>query len=450
MSEEKIQKKSLINKITEIISGFIKQLKEEQQLPLIRRYRSFASAIFLVLLMYLLSNPFASSAQNIPTYTVSKDKFLVTINESGEIRAKNSVSISTPRVRGSLKVVYLVPEGNIVDAGDTIVQFDPTEAINGLREAEARMEIAISEKEKLLANQKTATTRAESELKSAELSYELSKLNLEQMRFEAEVKQQEAKLQHQRNELTYLKAKQELESQKIIQRSELNKVEIDIKQRQADLERARRDLEQLTLTAPTDGLAVYETNWSTGRKIAIGDTPWPGMTLISLPDLSAMQSISFINEVDVSRVRRGLPVEVRLDAFPDSIFKATIASVASLGKSKDGNSSIKVFEIAIDILAVSEILKPGMTTGNKIIISEIPNVLFVPQEAVFDKHDKKIVYLQNGSGFDEMEVTIGDRGEDYIVIQSGIEVGDKIALRDPTIKVDANSDSDQLSVPSTE
>lgn len=448
MSEEKNQKKYFIKEIGNLARGFVASLKEEQKAPIAKRYKTFASIAVLILIMAALANSFSSEAQNIPTFTIKKDKFLVTITESGEIRAKNSVSISTPRVRGSLKVVYLIPEGNIVRAGDTIIQFDPTEAINNLREAEARMEVALSEKEKLLANQKTATTRAESELKSAELSYELSKLNLEQMKFEAEVKQQEAKLQHQRNELTYLKAKQELESQKIIQRSELNKVEIDIKQRQADLEKAQRDLEQLTLTAPTDGLAVYETNWSTGRKIAIGDTPWPGMTLISLPDLSEMQSISYINEVDVSRVRKGLNVQVRLDAFPDSVFEAQIASVASLGKSKNGSSSIKVFEIAIDILAVSEILKPGMTTGNKIIISEIPNVLFVPQEAVFDKNEKKIVYVENGSGFDEVEVKIGDRGEDYIVILSGVEDGDEIALRDPTIEI--QNEAEEVNVPSAE
>lgn len=448
MSEEKNQKKNFITAIGTFGYNFIASLKEEQKLPILNRYKTFLSITALALVILALANPFAAEAQNIPIFTIKKDKFLVTITESGEIRAKNSVSISTPRVRGSLKVVYLVAEGNIVRAGDTIVQFDPTEALNGLHEAEARMEIAISEKEKLLANQKTATTRAESELKSAELSYELSKLNLEQMKFEAEVKQQEAKLQHQRNELTYLKTKQELESQKIIHRSELNKVEIDIKQKQADLERAQRDLEQLTLTAPKEGLVVYEVNWSTGRKIAIGDTPWPGMTLVSLPDLSDMQSISYINEVDVSRVRKGLGVQVRLDAFPDSIFDSQIASVASLGKSKDGNSSIKVFEIAIDILAVSEILKPGMTTSNKIIISEIPGVLFVPQEAVFDKNNKKIVYLENGSGFDEVEVKIGDRGEDYIVILSGVQAGDKIALRDPTIQI--QTEAGEVNVPATE
>ena len=308
-----------------------------------------------------------------------------------------------------------------------------------MRDAESKLEMALSEKAKVVANQKSTITRTESDLKSAELTYELSKLNLEQMKFEAAIKQQESKLQHQRNELSYLKAKQELESQKIIQKSEFSKVEIEVQQRRTDLDRAKRDVEMLTLTAPKEGLAVYETNWSTGRKIAIGDTPWPGMTLISLPDLSSMQSITFVNEVDVSRVKKDQKVIVKLDAFQDSSFQGKISSVASLGKSKDNNSSIKVFEILVDILSQSEILKPGMTTSNKIIINEIPSVLFIPQESVFEKEGRKIVYVKRGSSFDETFVELGEKSDNYIVVTKGISEGDIIALRDPTISIEETS-----------
>jgi RND family efflux transporter MFP subunit len=389
-------------------------------------------AVLVLLIIFILTS-FDESTESIPTFKVKRDNFLVAIIESGEISAKNATSISTPRVRGNLKVVYLVPEGTYVNANDTVVRFDPTEALNNLRDAESKLELALSEKSKVLANLKSTITRTESDLRSSELTYELSKLNLEQMKFEAAIKQQESKLQHQRNELSYLKAKQELESQNIIQKSELAKVEIEVQQKRTDLDRAKRDLEMLTLTAPKEGLAVYETNWSTGRKITTGDTPWPGMTLISLPDLSSMQSITFVNEVDVSRVRKDQKVIVKLDAFQDSSFQGKISSVASLGKSKDNNSSIKVFEILVDILSQSEILKPGMTTSNKIVVNEISSVLFVPQEAVFEKDGKKVVYIKNGSSFDEEFVELGEKSDNYIIVIKGIKEADEVALRDPTI-----------------
>jgi len=421
-------------------SNIINQLKSIKSLPLFdNKWKAAASVFFILIALYFLSTLFSGDTINLPTFEVKRESFSVVIVESGEISAKNATSISTPRVRGNLKVVYLVPEGTYVKENDTVVRFDPTEALNNLRDAESKLEMALSEKAKVVANQKSTITRTESDLKSAELTYELSKLNLEQMKFEAAIKQQESKLQHQRNELSYLKAKQELESQKIIQKSEFSKVEIEVQQRRTDLDRAKRDVEMLTLTAPKEGLAVYETNWSTGRKIAIGDTPWPGMTLISLPDLSSMQSITFVNEVDVSRVKKDQKVIVKLDAFQDSSFQGKISSVASLGKSKDNNSSIKVFEILVDILSQSEILKPGMTTSNKIIINEIPSVLFIPQESVFEKEGRKIVYVKRGSSFDETFVELGEKSDNYIVVTKGISEGDIIALRDPTISIEETS-----------
>jgi multidrug resistance efflux pump len=59
------------------------------------------------------------------------------------------------------------------------------------------------------------------------------------MKFEAAIKQQEAKLNHQKNELSFKKANQDFESQKIINNSELHKVDIEVQQKKADLERAK-------------------------------------------------------------------------------------------------------------------------------------------------------------------------------------------------------------------
>ncbi len=274
------------------------------------------------------------------------------------------------------------------------------------------------------------------------------------MKFEAEIKQQQAKLEHEKNKLSLMKAKQDLESQKIIQKSELNKMDIQVLQDKANLEKAKKDLDALTLRAPKEGLVVYGNNWSTGRKMTIGDTPWPGMPLVSLPDLSSMQSLTFVNEVDVSRVRKGQNVIVKLDAFQDSTFTGVISSVASLGRDKDRNSNIKVFEVEVDFKSQSPILKPGMTTSNKIIIDQIPNVIYVPQECVFDEGGKKIVYLKNGSGFDEKEVETGEKSENYVVISRGLRSGDEVALIDPNLKPNEmgvdNEKNNAVNYPSSE
>jgi HlyD family secretion protein len=441
-------RRSILNTAVKKSSLTIDRFIEKSPLPKPLRNKKVVFTLVTILLIILVLTFFNFSATetNIPTYTVKIGNFLVSVTESGELRAKKSISISAPRMRGNIKIVYLVPEGTRVNAGDTVIRFDPTEALSNLKDSESKLEIAISERDKLLANQKSGMTRMESDLKSAELSFELSRLNLEQMKFEAEVKQQEANLNHQKNELSYKKAHQDFESQKIINESELNKVQIEVQQKKADLERAQKDLENLTLTSPAEGLVVYEMNWNTGRKITIGDSPWSGMTIISLPDLSAMESITYVNEVDVSRIKKGQAVEVRLDAFQDSIFRGMVESVASIGRNKDNNSSIKVFEIQVSIEGQSDILKPGMTTSNKMIINEIPDVIFIPQESVFETEGKKIVYVKDNGGFNKREVSVGEKSENYIVITKGVEPGDEVSLRDPNEEIAGTSSMDKESV----
>ncbi len=415
-----------------------------------KRNKIFISIVLFCVLIIAIVFLFGgkSTKEEIPTYKAQKGNFIISLAESGELIAKNSITIPAPRIRGTLKIVYLIPEGKYVSAGEVLVKFDPTESLAKVQEEQSKLEMALSEKEKLLANHASSNAQMESQLKSAELSFELSKLNLEQMKFEAEAKQREAKLNHQKNELSYLQTKQEYESKKIIQNSELKKMQIEIRQRQNDLDEAKRVLDALTLTAPAEGLVVYAANWSNdGRKYTIGDTPWGGATIVTLPDLSFMQSLTSVNEVDVSKIKVGNKVVVKLDAFQDSTFEGTIANVASLGKQKGSDPNIKVFEVLVDIKGRSKILKPGMTTSNKIVINQISNVISVPQEGVFDKGKFKVVYLKDGSSYEEIKVETGEKNEDFVVIKKGLKGGELIYLKDPMLVEEENGTENNSGIP---
>jgi HlyD family secretion protein len=399
------------------------------------------SATIIIVLIAIFSFGGSSVSSNIPTFTVKKDNFLVSLTESGEISAKKSISIAAPRVRGGLKIIHLVPEGTYIKKGDVVAKFDPTDAMTKLREAEAQLEIAMSNKDKLMANQRSEIAKMESDLKSSELGFELSQLNMEQMKFEAEAKRREAELQHKKNELSYEQTKQSFASKKIIQQSELANIEVEIRQKKNELEKVQREVNALTLKAEAEGLVVYGTNWSNqGRKFQIGDQAWGGQSIINLPDLSIMESKTSVNEVDVSKVTVGQEVKIKLDAFQDTTFIGKISDVAKLGKEKDSKSKIKVFEIKVLIDGTSEILKPGMTTSNQILIKEVPDTIFIPQEAVFEKEGKFIVYLKDGSSYDEVEVTLGDKSEDHIIVKNGLSTGDIVALSDP-YSDESNSES---------
>lgn len=439
MKEPNSSNPNIFHKLFMIFSsvnnGYLKQA-DKTKLPNIFKKKYSLSILILLLVIILFSSVGSSADSNVPLFSVKKDAFLISITENGEIKAKNSISITAPRVRSSLKIVELVPEGNYVKPGEIIARFDPTEALVKLKDAEAQLEIARSNRAKLVANHQSDMAQMESDLKSAELSFELSKLNLEQMKFEAEAKRREAELQHNKNELNFERTKQTSESKKIIQKSEMENMDVEIRQKISELEKAQRDLDALTLMSLAEGLVVYGINWSNqGQKFQIGDQPWPGQTIVTLPDLSKMESHTYVNEVDISKIKVGQKVEVKLDAFQDSIFLGKVSNVARLGKQKDNQSTIKVFDVFVEIKGVSEILKPGMTTSNKIIIDKIEDQIFIPHEALFENESKLFVYKQDGSGFDEIDVKIGNKSDDFIVIKSGLQDGDVVALRDPNKEI---------------
>ena len=225
-----------------------------------------------------------------------------------------------------------------------------------------------------------------------------------------------------------------------IHESEMAKMDKEIEQQRLELEEEQRELASTTIKALTPGLVVYSQNWrNNGRKWAVGDDCWRGASIITLPDLSMMESLTYINEVDISKVRDSLVVEVKLDAFQDSTFTGSISQVASLGREKGDDSNLKVFEVVVSLRDSSDILKPGMTTSNRIIINEIPDVLFIPHESIFESEGNRFVFLQNGSSYDMQEVKVGEKSEDFIVITSGLQEGDVIALRDPNEDITSGS-----------
>ena len=399
----------------------------------------FITGAFVLLTSFILLS--ASESEAIATSNVKKGEFAISITVPGEIRATNSRTLTTPRTRfGNLQVTFLVPEGTTVKEGDPIVRFATTEVDKNISDKESELGSLKADLEKLHADQASQMFELEASLKNANLAYQQAELQVEKMKFEAEVIRKDAEINKEKSRISREQAEKKIESKKIIDKSEEEKQLLKIRQVENELTRAKTDKEQLTLKAPLPGLVVYEMNWSTGRKISIGDSPWPGMSLVSLPDLSLMQVVTNVNEVDVSKVQKGQKAKIKLDAFPDREFVATVNSVGTIGQQKDRNNPIKTFEVILDIEGMDPILKPGMTTSNEVIMETIPDAIFVPLESVFQKEGKVLVYRMNGSSLEAQTVEVGAKNGNFVVIKTGLSEGEKITLRDPTSK-ESGSDS---------
>ena len=141
-----------------------------------------------------------------------------------------------------------------------------------------------------------------------------------------------------------------------------------------------------------------------------------------------------INEVDVSKIMPGQRVEIRPDAYSDSVYAAKVESVANLAQNKDYKSKIKIFPVQISISGQSKKLLPGLTVSCRIIVSEIPGVLFIPLESLFRDQAVRICLFKIRSGFKRRDIKTGAINTDFAIVKEGLEENDVIALSDPFLK----------------
>lgn len=390
--------------------------------------------LFIILVAIIGCNN--KTVREVQSYKVKSGTFSNMIVEEGEVQAVNSISISSPSISwrlGGLKINYIVEDGSEVEENDTVAIFDPTDVKKAIIEAEASLEIANAELEKKKATQESELADLEAEYEITRLSYEISKINFEQSSFEADIKKQEIKLTLDKSLISLERAKEEIDNKKLIQYEDLQQAMLKIRQQKTRLADANNSLNMLYVVAPSPGIAIIRKNWSTRNKFTIGDQPYSGYPMIDLPDLSKLKVIVNINEVDVAKIIKGLRVEIRPDAFSDSIYSGEIISIANLAMRKDDDSKIKVFPIEILIEEKTDKLMPGLTVGCQILIEEIDNVVFVPVEGLFSDGDKDYVFIKSGSGYKRREVVTANSNNDFIIIKEGVSDSEIIALADPFI-----------------
>src|SRR6266850_2571263 len=205
----------------------------------------------------------------------------------------------------------------------------------------------------------------------------------------------------------------------------------------ADLQRQRNLLKVVqdvmagfTIRAPGPGMVIYVKEWN-GRKRTTGSqvNAWePGVA--TLPDLTQMESVTYVNEIDVRKLAVGQAVVVTLDADPTKHLTGKVGSVANVGEQRP-NADAKVFEVKVTIMEADTTLRPGMTTGNAIETLKLGVALYVPLEALGSVEGIPFVYRQDGGQVTKQEVITGPMSDDEVVIIRGLEENDRVLLSPP-------------------
>ena len=258
---------------------------------------------------------------------------------------------------------------------------------------------------------------AEAELESAEAGLELAEMNYERIR--------------------------DLQERQFVSRSDLDEARSSLRQAEAQvrvrnhaLERAQRELDRTTITAPTDGIII-------SRDVDVGQTVAASLSAPILfqiaADLRQMQIHANVSEADIGRVADGQLVRFQVDAYRDREFVGEVVQVRNAPLVED---NVVHYETIIAVDNDERLLKPGMTAEVNVITDEVHNVVRVrnnalrarlpdnirPEDPAEDEEMDGLVYIFDDGELMAKRVKTGLSDGTYTEIIAGLEEGDVLAV----------------------
>jgi multidrug efflux pump subunit AcrA (membrane-fusion protein) len=391
-------------------------------------------SISLLVVLYLSFR--GKSNEEVITCTVQKGSIEVKVHTSGQLESEKSENILLPSVLSSqnvrvyeIKITDLIEEGSVVDSGQYIATLDHKVIEEVLTTARLELEAAmvVIEDAKLdsnlnLSNYRDLITNSQSDVEErkivlAESVYEspsvIKKAQMDLSKAERKLEQDIKGLTMRHRQLN----------------SQMERRNLDFRLKQKRVDDLLKLYDALIIKAPKPGMVIYARD-RFGIKIQVGSvlTPWSPI-IATLPDMTKMISETYINEIDIAKIKVGQKVTLSIDAFPDKELKGEVISVANIGQPMPKSDS-KVFLVNIRVFGSDPDLKPAMTTGNLIQTGVYNDKLYVPSEAVFETDSTRFVYL-NKKKIVKQLVDTGEENEDYMIINKGIKEGDVLLLSEP-------------------
>ena len=366
---------------------------------------------------------------------VKRGPFAVTVTTAGELRAKKFVQVTAPpqlQQAGvyQIKIASLVPEGTMVKQGEQVAELDRSALASKLADVTLALQKAEAQYEQAQLDSALNLSGARESIRTMELGLEEKKLAKEEAVYEAPTVKRQAEIDYEKAERALAQAKTDYETKTEQARAKMREVGADLARQKNTLKVVQEAMAGCTVKAPGPGMVIYSKEWN-GKKRTAGSqvAPWDP-TVATLPDFTDMESVTYVNEIDVRKVAVGQPAVITLDADPSKRFSGTVSSVANVGEQRPSTDA-KVFEVKVAVVQSDTTLRPGMTTGNAIETLKLPDALFVPLDAVSTEDSVSLVYRLSGARATKQEVVTGAVNDDEVVIARGLAEGDRVLLTLP-------------------
>lgn len=283
---------------------------------------------------------------------------------SGEIAARDSQIFVAPRGDSwQMQIAWMVEEGERVEAGDPVVQYDTSSLATSVEQLESGLR-------QVQAQSLRSDLAQDMALRQAEHNFEIAQLQLERAQLDAgvplallsELQYEEYQLALKKAESAEREAKRALEVAREDLAAEKRRNQVEIAGAKNELQRVQAILDSMTQRADSSGTAMYVDHPWTGQKIRTGDMVRDGFSVLEIPSTDDLHVRAWLNEVDVARVAENQPVKVYFDARPKLELKGVISRIGSQAEPKQywGESGYIDIDVAIED-AQDQGLLPGMS-----------------------------------------------------------------------------------------
>ena len=374
----------------------------------------------------------------VPTIEVKREEFLDSLQFRGEVKALKSVTISAPSEAGDLQIVKLAPEGTTVKPGDVVVEFDKTKTEQDLAQFKSTLKSAEAAIDQARAQARLAEEEDKTAVLKARYDVESAKLEASKQEIVSKIEGEEAKLKLADAEQKLREAEIKEKSDKALNQATIESTVQASAKAKFDVAREERGLSQMVLRAPTAGTITLLQHFSGSGMTTYraGDRAWPGAAIAELPDATTLRLSARVDETERGRLALKEPVTVQLNAIPDRQFTGHIEQISAIA-SMDFSSGWPItrnFTLGIVLDQTDPRFKPGISGQVTVVVDRVPNAITIPAQALFQKSGQNIAYVWHGDQFEERAIEIGRRSGDRILIAKGVNAGEQVALRDPTMK----------------
>jgi len=380
----------------------------------------------------------ARSASAIPTAEVQRKDFVDTLEIKGEIKALRSKIIVAPYSSGDLQIVNLVANSAKVKKGDVLVQFDATTMQQKLAQDKSAVKSAEAE-----INQSQAAARLKEEqdltaVMNAKYDAEKARMDASKQEILSAIDGEQAKLKVVDAEETLKAAEAKLKADRLSASADLESKKEKLKQTEFQVQQDEHSLESLTLHAPLDGVVALQNHWQPQggpTPFKPGDRAWPGMAIAELPDATALKISARVEEAERGQLKVGQTTEVHLDAVPDRTFGGHVEGISPTA-SLDFTAGWPIprnFSVDVSFSENDPRVTPGMAANVRVAVAKIPNGIVIPSGALFRKAGRTVAYVQRGQKFEETPVEVSRRNTEDVLLARGLQPGERVALKDPTL-----------------